>query len=151
MRSLNVFPCLQSAIIFSEYQSMNRLHALLVIFTALFLSACTSAPSSKPVNTSQVGFVEEGIASFYANKYQFRTTANGERFNQFASTAAHKTLPFNSRVRVTNLENGKSVVVRINDRGPFIDGRIIDLSRSSFSEIADTNAGLARVRIEVIQ
>jgi len=129
---------------------MNRKLSLLAIIAVVFISACTSAPSSQQVNTSQVGFVEEGIASFYANKYQFRTTASGERFNQFASTAAHKTLPFNSRVRVTNLDNGKSVVVRINDRGPFIDGRIIDLSRSSFSEIADTKAGLARVKIEVI-
>lgn len=133
---------------------MNRkssvLRFVLLSFAVAWLSACASAPSSKPVNTTQVGFVEEGIASFYANKYQFRTTANGERFNQFASTAAHKTLPFNSRVRVTNLDNGKSVIVRINDRGPFIEGRIIDLSRSSFSEIADTSAGLARVRIEVI-
>lgn len=129
---------------------MNRKLSLLAIIAVVFISACTSAPSSQQVNTSQVGFVEEGIASFYANKYQFRTTANGERFNQFASTAAHKTLPFNSRVRVTNLDNGKSVVVRINDRGPFINGRIIDLSRSSFSEIADTKAGLARVKIEVI-
>lgn len=133
---------------------MNRkpsfLRCVLLSFAVAWLSACASAPSSKPVNTTQVGFVEEGIASFYANKYQFRTTANGERFNQFASTAAHKTLPFNSRVRVTNLDNGKSVIVRINDRGPFIEGRIIDLSRSSFSDIADTNAGLARVRIEVI-
>lgn len=129
---------------------MNRKLSLLAIIAVVFISACTSAPYSQQVNTSQVGFVEEGIASFYANKYQFRTTANGERFNQFASTAAHKTLPFNSRVRVTNLDNGKSVVVRINDRGPFINGRIIDLSRSSFSEIADTKAGLARVKIEVI-
>ncbi|RUO21504.1 septal ring lytic transglycosylase RlpA family protein [Aliidiomarina haloalkalitolerans] len=133
---------------------MNRkssvLRFVLLSFAVAWLSACASAPSSKPVNTTQVGFVEEGIASFYANKYQFRTTANGERFNQFASTAAHKTLPFNSRVRVTNLDNGKSVIVRINDRGPFIEGRIIDLSRSSFSEIADTSAGLARVRIEVV-
>lgn len=68
-----------------------------------------------------------------------------------ASTAAHKTLPFNSRVRVTNLDNGKSTVVRINDRGPFIQGRIIDLSRSSFTQIADTSQGLVRVRIEVIE
>lgn len=119
-----------------------------IVMIVLALSACAGSPGT---NTSQLGYSETGIASYYAMKYQFRQTANGERFNQLASTAAHKTLPFNSRVRVTNLDNGKSTVVRINDRGPFIDGRIIDLTRASFRKIADTSDGLARVRIEVIE
>ena len=93
---------------------------------------------------------EAGIASFYADKYQNRLTANGERFNQFAMTAAHKSLPFDSRVRVTNLDNGRSVVVRINDRGPFIQGRIIDLSRTAFGAIADHRTGIVDVVIEVL-
>lgn len=126
----------------------HQLPILLVCLSVFALSACSTTP---PANTSRVGFTETGVASYYAMKYQFRQTANGERFNQMASTAAHKTLPFNSRVRVTNLDNGKSTVVRINDRGPFIQGRIIDLSRSSFSQIADTSQGLVRVRIEVIE
>lgn len=84
-------------------------------------------------------------------KYQFRQTASGERFNQFASTAAHKTLPFGTRVKVTNVSNGKSVVVKINDRGPFITGRIIDLSRSAFSSIANLNSGVIAVTVEVIE
>lgn len=120
----------------------------LILFT-LFLSACSSIPAKSP--SQVVGFTESGQASFYAMKYQFRQTASGERFNQFASTAAHKTLPFGSRVKVTNTANGKSIVVKINDRGPFIKGRIIDLSRSAFSAIADTSLGVIPVAIEVIE
>ena len=74
---------------------------------------------------------QSGIASWYGGKFHGRKTANGERFNTNAMTAAHKTLPFGTRVRVTNNRNGRSVVVRINDRGPFVRGRVIDLSRAS--------------------
>lgn len=84
-------------------------------------------------------------------KYQFRKTASGERFNQFSKTAAHKTLPFGAKVKVTNIKNGKSVVVKINDRGPFVKGRIIDLTRSAFSRIGDTGSGVIHVKIEVIK
>ncbi len=83
-------------------------------------------------------------------EYQFRQTASGERFNQLAATAAHRTLPFGTRVRVTNTANNESVVVKINDRGPFIEGRIIDLSRSAFADIANTRDGVAQVVIEVV-
>ena len=93
---------------------------------------------------------ESGIASFYHDKYQGRLTANGERFDQRAITAAHKSLPFGTRVRVTNINNGRSVQVRINDRGPFISGRIIDLTRTAFSRIEDPGQGLADVVIEVL-
>ena len=99
----------------------------------------------------QSGHTESGKASFYAMKFQSRKTANGERFDQAALTAAHKKLPFGTKVKVTNVENGKSVVVRINDRGPFIAGRIIDLSRSAFSVIGHLDAGVLDVRIKVIQ
>ncbi|MCC5878573.1 MAG: septal ring lytic transglycosylase RlpA family protein [Idiomarina sp.] len=127
--------------------SSNVFRIISVLVCAFLISACASTP---PPNLQQVGFTETGVASYYAMKYQFRKTASGERFNQSANTAAHKTLPFNSRVRVTNLANGKSTIVRINDRGPFIEGRIIDLSRSAFSDIAEISAGVARVKIEVI-
>ncbi|MCF6437737.1 septal ring lytic transglycosylase RlpA family protein [Pseudoalteromonas sp. MMG022] len=100
---------------------------------------------------SSIGYTQRGKASFYAMKYQFRKTASGERFNQLAKTAAHRTLPFGSKVRVTNVSNGKSTVVKVNDRGPFIEGRIIDLSRSAFSDIADTSVGVIEVEIEVIR
>jgi len=77
-------------------------------------------------------------------------TASGEEFDPEALTAAHKTLPFDTRVRVTNLANGRSVVVRINDRGPYVDGRCIDLSRAGFRAIADLDTGLIDGRYEVL-
>ena len=86
-------------------------------------------------------------ASFYS---EGQLTANGEKFDPTALTAAHKTLPFNTKVRVTNPANGKSVTVRINDRGPFIDGRCLDLSRAAFAQIASLDAGALTVRYEVL-
>ena len=91
------------------------------------------------------------MASYYAKILHHRKTASGERFDNYAMTAAHKTLPFGTEVKVTNLNNGKSVTVRINDRGPFVNGRIIDLSRAAFSQIADLNKGVAKVEIRVVQ
>ena len=118
-----------------------------LIFT-LLLSSCASIPASSPPEL--VGYTETGNASFYSSFYQFQKTASGERCNQLALTAAHRTLPFGTRVRVTNVDNSRSVVVKINDRGPFIDGRIIDLTRSAFGDIADTSAGIVAVQIEVV-
>jgi len=92
-------------------------------------------------------FVQEGEASWYGPGFQGRKTANGERFNTHEMTAAHKTLPFNTLIKVTNLHNEATVVVRINDRGPFIRGRIIDLSKAAKEEIG--MGGLAQVRLEV--
>ncbi len=91
-----------------------------------------------------------GIASFYGAYFAGRKTASGERFNPSKMTAAHKTLPFGTRVRVTNMRNGRSVVVRINDRGPFIRGRVIDLSRGAAGVIGMIGRGIAPVRVEVL-
>jgi len=91
------------------------------------------------------------MASYYARKFHRRKTASGERFDNYAMTAAHKTLPFGTEVKVTNSNNGKSVTVRINDRGPFVKGRIIDLSRAAFSQIADLDRGVVKVEISVVQ
>jgi len=91
---------------------------------------------------------EEGLASWYAGKFQGRQTASGEIFDTNKFTAAHKTLPFGTLVKVTNLDNGKTTVVRINDRGPFIPGRIIDLSRAAAVAIGMAGSGVARVRVE---
>ena len=96
------------------------------------------------------GFTQVGKASWYGDKEHNRKTANGERFDKNAYTAAHKTLPFGTVVRVTNLENGRDVVVRINDRGPFIRGRIIDLSYGSAKSVDLIRMGVAKVKIEVI-
>jgi rare lipoprotein A len=90
-----------------------------------------------------------GLASWYGARHAGRRTANGERFDPGALTAAHRTLPFGSRVRVTNLENGRSVVVRINDRGPFAEGRVVDLSEAAARALGMTASGVARVLLEV--
>lgn len=95
-------------------------------------------------------FGETGYASWYGGKFQGRQTANGETFDTNKLTAAHKTLPFDTIVEVTNLENGKSVQVRVNDRGPFVDGRIIDLSRAAAVEIGMMGAGIAPVKVHTI-
>lgn len=91
-----------------------------------------------------------GEASYYADKFVGRKTANGEIYNHNQFTAAHKTLPFGSKVRVFNTRNGKEVVVKINDRGPFVSGRVIDLSKSAASELGIISSGLTEVILEVI-
>ena len=91
-----------------------------------------------------------GIASFYGKAFAGRPTASGEAFDPYGYTAAHKTLPFGSRVRVTNTANGRSVVVRINDRGPFVKGRHIDLSRRAAEDIGIVSMGHGSVEIELI-
>ena len=94
---------------------------------------------------------EIGIASWYGNKFHGRTTANGETYNMYEHTAAHKTLPFNTIIKVVTLKTGLSTLVRINDRGPFIDGRIIDLSLSAARDLNLVKEGIAEVRLEIIE
>ena len=116
-----------------------------VILTALGISLLTTlqflgAPSAKA----------NGLASFYGYDFAGRLTANGERFNPQAMTAASKTLPFGTLVRVSNRNNGRSVVVRINDRGPYVGGRVIDLSLGAASVVGMLNSGVAAVDIAII-
>jgi rare lipoprotein A len=131
------------------------LTALLILTSVAALPGlgCTSSKSRPDTATSsgaKSGYQEKGIASWYGGKFHGRTTASGERYDMNKLTAAHKKLPFGSRVLVTNLDNGRQVEVRITDRGPFIHGRIIDLSREAARRIDMIQAGTARVRIEVI-
>ncbi len=93
---------------------------------------------------------QKGVASYYADKFEGRTTASGEKYKHSKLTAAHKTLPFGTMVKVKNLANGKSVEVKINDRGPYVDGRIIDLSKSAATKLDFIHAGLTEVEVEVI-
>lgn len=102
-------------------------------------------------NTSKVGTVMKGGASYYADKYEGRPTASGESFSQKKLTAAHKTLKFGTMVRVTNLSNNKKVEVKINDRGPYVNGRIIDLSRAAAEKIDLIKSGVAEVTVEIIK
>lgn len=122
---------------------------LLPLTLTLVLQACGSTPP--PVSGPVVVSVQQGKASYYGTRHHGRKTASGERFNKNALTAAHRTLPFGSLVRVTNLNNHKSIVVRINDRGPYAKGRIIDLSEQAAREINMIRAGVAQVRVELLK
>jgi rare lipoprotein A len=115
----------------------------------LALVACGGAQKTKQGKPTGV---QEGLATWYGGELQGSPTASGERFNKNAMTAAHRTLPLQTRVRVTNKRNGKSVVVRINDRGPFGNKkRIIDLSEAAARVIGIIDAGVAPVRLEVVK
>ena len=119
---------------------------LLILF---ILQSCTAVPGKKDSNW--IGYTESGKASYYALKFQSKKTASGELYDNAKKTAAHKKLPFGTKIKVTNIKNSKSVIVRINDRGPFVKGRIVDLSGSAFSSIANLDAGIIKVKIEVIR
>ncbi|MDB2410034.1 septal ring lytic transglycosylase RlpA family protein [Pseudomonadales bacterium] len=99
---------------------------------------------------SSKGYKEKGGASWYGTKFHGRLTSNGERYNMYAMTAAHKSLPIPTYVKVKNLENGREIIVRVNDRGPFHEGRIIDLSYAAATKIGMLKKGTARVEVEAI-
>jgi rare lipoprotein A len=134
-----------------ELRACLRFSAALAVslVVALNLHGCARLTRLEipPESTSHK---ETGMASYYAEKFHRRRTASGERLNNYALTAAHKTLPLGSKVIVKNLDNGKSVTVRINDRGPFVKGRIIDLTQVAFSRIARLNEGVAKVEIRMV-
>ncbi len=113
-----------------------------------FINGCSIVKKTTP--PEEFDYKKTGIASYYAKKFQYRKTASGEIYDDKLMTAAHRTLPFGTDVVVTNLNNGKSVKVTINDRGPFIKRRIIDLTRAAFAKIEDIDKGIAKVEIRVV-
>jgi len=128
---------------------------LTTLLAVIALAGCTTptpkTPSPQaPPAAPTAELIGSGKASYYGSQHHNKLTASGERFDQGALTAAHRTLPFGTHVRVINTRNGKSVVVRINDRGPFVRGRIIDLSKAAFQSIASTRSGIIRVRLEKV-
>jgi rare lipoprotein A len=136
-------------------------HTLAIVLSVVSLGAAqrpASSESGKTQNHSDPGKVASlklkpyqiGTASWYGDYFQGKATASGEPYNMYDLTAAHPTLPLGSWVRVTNLRNGRAVVVRINDRGPVVPGRIIDLSYSTARVLQFQSQGLQRVRLDVI-
>jgi rare lipoprotein A len=123
----------------------SRIPAL-ALSAALVVAGCGCATTGPPAGGRGP---EIGIASYYGRAHDGRRTASGEVFDMHQLTAAHRTLPFGTRVRVTNLANGRDIVVRINDRGPFRRGRIIDLSYAAARRLAFTGRGLTKVKVEV--
>lgn len=124
-----------------------RTRMLTVPILLAFAAGCSESPQA---DANESTLTQMGKASYYARSFHGEQTASGETFNQNELVAAHKTLPFDTRVQVTNLENGKTVTVRINDRGPFKPGRIIDLSRVAANRIDLLEDGIAPVKIEAL-
>ena len=116
--------------------------------TVLASKSQAAEPPKPP--TAPASKVETGQASFYSSKHHGQPTASGELYDETQLTAAHRTLPFGTRVRVTNLENQRSAVFRINDRGPFIKGRVVDVSKRGAFELGFIQEGVASVRVEVV-
>lgn len=114
----------------------GKINILLILVLMGLLSSCAKV------------IIQQGNASYYANKFVGRRTASGQIFRQHRRTAASKTIPLGTKVRVTNLENGRSVKVRINDRGPYIQGRIIDLTRKAARKIGMLQQGVVPVRLK---
>lgn len=141
--------------------ALALIKALLVVFLLMTVGGCgfLSNRSGKSyvidgkryhIMATANGYKQKGVASWYGEPFHGRKTASGEVYDMYRVTAAHKTLPLHTWVEVKNLENNKKLVVRINDRGPFVDGRIIDLSRKAAEEMGMLNAGVAKVYVRAI-
>lgn len=111
----------------------------------------SSRVATPPPATGRALLTLEGIASYYADDFHGKQTSNGEMYDMHSLTAAHRTFPFDTMVKVTNLSNSRSVVVRVNDRGPYVDGRIIDLSLGAAKVIDLVTTGTTRVKLEVLK
>ncbi|ADO82241.1 septal ring lytic transglycosylase RlpA family protein [Ilyobacter polytropus] len=127
---------------------MKNKFNIFIILILLLISGCSAV--SKKTEVYSKTHTLKGMASWYGKDFHGRLTASGEKYNIRYYTAAHKSLPFGTIVRVTNLNNGKSVRVKINDRGPFVKGRVIDLSPKAFKSIASLNSGVIPVKIEIL-
>ena len=124
--------------------------ALLLFLVGVVPSCAASRPSAAPPGEVRLAFQEEGYASYYGAEHHGKRTASGERFDAGRLTAAHRTLPFGTRILVTNLDNGRRVVVTVTDRGPYRRQRVIDVSKRAAKDLGFLRAGTARVRLEVI-
>lgn len=127
-----------------------------LLLLLLPLAACSTVPPAQPGKKAAIYdpkpvSTETGVASWYGGRWVGRLTANGERYKADDITAAHKKLPFNTKVRVVDLKTNKSVIVRINNRGPYVRGRVIDLSVLAAKQLGTYDRGLAKVRLEVLR
>ena len=128
--------------------SSRQLFWAMGLSLGMFLSACSWVP--KGVSQLDVGIEERGVASWYGESFHGKQAANGELFDMEALTAAHRTLPLGSVVRVVNLANGKHLHVRITDRGPYVNNRILDLSRGAAARLGMMEGGLSHVRVQLV-
>jgi rare lipoprotein A len=114
------------------------------------LAGCAGPAGRSAAPPPVLGAEQEGLASWYGGEHHGRRTASGEPFDMRALTAAHPTLPFGTRLRVTSLASGRAVEVRVNDRGPFVDGRVLDLSQEAARRLGALGAGIVRVRLRIV-
>lgn len=135
-----------------------RAARLPLLFLLVSLAGCAtqtpptpSPPLVQPPSAPGSSFSQTGLASFYGRAHDGKVTANGESFDHQGFTAAHRTLPFGTRVRVTNLENGRTVTVTITDRGPYVRGRIVDISLAAARALGMQDKGVARVRLDALR
>jgi rare lipoprotein A (peptidoglycan hydrolase) len=139
----------------NKFLSVNFSRSFLVVLVLVGLPVVTSFGNNSgealPLTVKATVKTETGIASYYGEKYHGRQTANGEIFNMYELTAAHPKLKFGTKVKVTHLANQRAVTVRINDRGPFVKGRVIDLSQAAATELQMIRAGLAEVTVEIVE
>ena len=153
-----------SVLVWPHRRSYVLIAGLIVAWVAavFVLSGCASSPRFTRERSAEPKKHEsgtptkslktmEGIASYYADDFNGKKTANGETYDMYKMTAAHRSLPFNTKVKVTNLDNRRSIVVRINDRGPFKLERIIDLSLAAATQLGMKGAGTANVKLEVVE
>jgi rare lipoprotein A len=148
--------CAQTSVVTrnSEFVGSSRQASLQHNRTASFVtnrrlaSAKTHTPFARHHNAAPTQIASQGIASFYTEGQQ---TASGEKFDTHDLTAAHRTLPFGTRLRVTNVATGRSVTVRVNDRGPYVPGRVVDVSHSAADALGMVGSGIAKVKLDVVQ
>ena len=124
---------------------------MLILLLIIFLGFWVGSNCCCLGGAQGTGYIQYGKASYYGEEFHGRKTASGEIFNKWNYTCAHKKLPFNTKVKVTNLKNKKSVIVRVNDRGPFVTGRIIDLSYAAAKKIGMVKDGVVKVKIEALK
>lgn len=143
------------------YQRFTSIHTITILALCCFIASCVTTspryrkgahtrPSKAQKNNHTGRYHSAGTASYYGPGFHGKKTANGETFNMHQLTAAHRTLPFGTKVKVINVSNNKSVIVRINDRGPFIRGRIIDLSYEAAKRLGFLKKGHTRVKLIII-
>ncbi len=140
------------SLVFGRRTSAGWALALLLTFVASAFGGNLESPAVRQEHLKQSPpAIESGVASYYGAKYHGRATASGEIYDMAQLTAAHPRLAFGTRVKVTHLENNLSVIVRINDRGPFVEGRVIDLSQAAAGELQMVKTGLAHVKLEILE
>ena len=129
----------------------KKISRFLVVMAAVVLTACSAPKTPKTSMDHHAGATFTGLSSWYGRAFNGRRTASGERFNMHKLTAAHKTLPFGTVLEVTNLANDKTVLVTVNDRGPFVKNRVLDLSYGAAKVLGFAGAGTAQVRARVVE